>query len=59
MKVKDLIEELSKLDQEKGIWGVYDGFALFDFIPDSEADEEFAAVFSGSGVEIGDYIVNA
>ena len=26
MKVKELIEELKKLDQEKGIWIEYDGY---------------------------------
>lgn len=59
MKVKDLIAELSKLDQEKGIWGLYDYFALFELIPDAEADEELVAVFGSSGMKVGDYIVNA
>lgn len=59
MKVKDLIEELSKLDQEKGIWGLYDYFALFELMPDAEADEELAAEFGSRGVEVGDYIVIA
>lgn len=59
MKVKDLIAELSKLDQEKGIWGLYDYFALFELIPDAEADEELVAGFGSSGMKVGDYIVNA
>lgn len=59
MKVKDLIAELSKLDQEKGIWGLYDYFALFELIPDAEADEEFVAEFGSRGIEVGDYIVIA
>ena len=59
MKVKDLIVEFSKLDQEKGIWGLYDYFALFELIPDAEADEEFVAEFGSRGVEVGDYIVIA
>lgn len=59
MKVKDLIAELSKLDQEKGIWGLYDGFALFDLLPNDEADENDVANFRRSGLEVGDYIVNA
>lgn len=33
MKVKELIEELSKLDPEKGIWCIYDSFALIDLVP--------------------------
>ena len=41
MKVKELIEELKKLDQEKGIWIEYDGYAIFDVVPDAVADEEF------------------
>lgn len=59
MKVKDLIAELSKIDQEKGIWGLYDYFALFELIPDAEADEELVAEFGSSGMKVGDYIVNA
>ena len=59
MKVKDLIAELSKLDQEKGIWGLYDYFALFELIPDAEADEELVVAFENSGMKVGDYIVNA
>ena len=59
MKVKDLIAELSKLDQEKGIWGLYDHFCLFELIPDAEADGFLEAEFESIGVEVGDYIVNA
>jgi hypothetical protein len=59
MKVKDLIAELSKLDQEKGIWGLYDHFCLFELMPDDEADEDDVANFRRSGMKVGDYIVNA
>lgn len=59
MKVKDLIAELSKLDQEKGIWGLYDHFYLFELIPDVKADGYLEAEFEDRGVEVGDYIVNA
>ena len=52
MKVKDLIAELSKLDQEKGIWGLYDYFALFELIPDAEADEDLVAEFGSSGMKV-------
>lgn len=57
MKVKELIEELSKLDQEKGIWIEYDGFAYFDAVPDAIADEEFMKYYNGDRVKEGDYII--
>ena len=59
MKVKELIEELKELDQEKGIWLVYDGYvAVFDLLPDDQADEFKAAFFHDEGMEKGDYIIN-
>lgn len=57
MKVKELIEELKKLDQEKGIWIEYDGFAIFDAVPDAIADEEFMKYYNGDRVKEGDYII--
>lgn len=59
MKVKELIEELKKLDQEKGIWILYDHFAIFEAIPDDVADEECESRFNHIGVELGDYIISA
>jgi hypothetical protein len=59
MKVKDLIAELSKLDQEKGIWCIYDGFALISLVPEEEVDEYDVSNFKNKGMELGDYVINA
>ena len=59
MKVKDLIAELSKLDQEKGIWCIYDGFALISLVPEESADEFDVYNFGYKGMEVGDYVINA
>jgi len=60
MKVKELIAELQKLDQEKGIWVAYDyPFAVFEPIPDGQANKEVADNYSTEGVEVGDYIIYA
>ena len=60
MKVKELIEELSKLDQEKGIWVAYNfPYDLFEPMPDHEADEDYLKYFKDKGVEEGDYIISA
>jgi hypothetical protein len=59
MKVKELIEELSKLDPEKGIWCIYDSYALIDLVPSSTADEDDAEHFCNQGIQEGDYIINA
>lgn len=60
MKVKELIEELKKLDQEKGIWIAYDyPYAMLEPVPDMIADEECVGWFKEKGVEEGDYIISA
>ena len=59
MRVKDLIAELSKLDQEKGIWCIYDGFALISLVPEESADEDDVYNFGHKGMEVGDYVINA
>jgi len=59
MKVKDLIAELRKLDQEKGIWCIYDGFALVNLVPEGEVDEYDVRNFKNEGMELGDYVINA
>lgn len=59
MKVKELIEELKKLDQEKGIWVAYDYYTMFEPLPDRKADEDCAKQFKEEGVEEGDYIISA
>ena len=58
MKVKELIEELSKLDPEKGIWCIYDSYALIDFVPDAVAIKEEVELFENEGLKEGDYIIN-
>ena len=59
MKVKDLIAELSKLDQEKVILCIYDGFALISLVPEEEVDEYDVSNFKDKGMEFGDYVINA
>lgn len=55
MKVKDLIEKLQQLDQERNIWQFYDfPFGVYEPIISvvSEEDEEFA---KDRGAKAGDY----
>lgn len=59
MKVKELIEELRKLDPEKGIWCIYDSYALIDLVPDSTANKDDAEYHGCLGVQEGDYIIHA
>ena len=59
MKVKEMIEELSKLDQEKNIWVLYDSYYIFEPTPDDVADEEDVKQFKDEGVKLGDYIISA
>lgn len=57
MTVKELIQELQKLDQERGIWVFYDGgCSIFPPIPDERAE---GPIGSKVGVKEGDYIINA
>ena len=62
MTVKEFIEELKKLDQDKPIWIMYDPpFAVFEpeithLVGD---DAYFAEMFSGEGIEEGDYAIIA
>lgn len=58
MKVKELIESLSKLDPEKNIWILYDYYALLDIVPNKEADEEDVEQFGINGMKLGDYVVS-
>ncbi len=61
MKVKELITELQKLDQERGIWIAYDSYyAMFPPVPDARADEQHVEAFGKKeGVELDDYVINA
>lgn len=40
MKVRELIEELKKLDQEKDIWVFYDGYEYIPPTPIEVLDED-------------------
>lgn len=60
MKVKELIEQLQKLDQEKGIWIIYDSFKAYKPEVDDEVKSESEAYFFcryGEDVRVGDYII--
>ena len=65
MKVKDYIEYLKTLDQERGIWVAYDfPCDMFDPTPDARAEAIHVNCFGkdsryGVGVEEGDYIISA
>ena len=55
MKVRELIEELQKLDQERNIWVNYDN--CYNLIPQiEEADNEWN---TKSGVKENDYMIIA
>ena len=58
MKVKEVIAELSKLDQEKEIWVIYDTFLAIEPIPDDvqKGQEEYQ---EGVVLNDGDYIITA
>lgn len=60
MTVAELIELLKTLDQERGIWIIYD-YPCSAFAPDefSEADKDVAKVFEDEGVKEGDYVLYA
>lgn len=63
MKVKELIEELKKLDQDRGIWVVYDsGYAVFSPVPDGTVQDKYdveAYQNKAPELESGDYIIIA
>ena len=60
MKVKELIEQLQKLDQDKGIWIIYDTFQPIKPEVDEEViNEEEAEYYRRyeEDVEAGDYTI--
>lgn len=61
MKVKELIENLLKLDQEKGIWIIYDTYYPMEPNINSNVLEEDVDGYKGynKDVEIGDYCIEA
>ena len=60
MKVKELIEQLQKLDQEKGIWIIYDSFQPLkpevDDVVRTEDDAEYFRRYEND-VSVGDYVI--
>ena len=62
MKVREYIEELKKLDQEKGIWVCYDSFIILSPLADETAEGHFVDYlekYYNVEIEEGDYIINA
>lgn len=66
LKVKEYIEYLKTLDQERGIWVAYDfPCNMFPPIPDERAGAEHVEIFGsdnprfGIGVKEGDYVISA
>lgn len=59
MTVRELIEHLQTLDQDKGIWVRYDGYFYFSPEPDDVADDGDERTGEEEGVKKGDYIINA
>lgn len=58
MEVKELIEQLQKLDQERNIWVRYDGVYFYAPIVDKDTvDECDAKEYSEQGIKEGDYTV--
>ena len=57
MTVKELIEHLQTLDQDKGIWVCYDTFCWFPPVPDDTATMTIEVY--GDVVKKGDYVIVA
>jgi len=59
--VKELIEQLQKLDQEKGIWIIYDSFLPVEPEVDeelmSEEDAEYYGSYNDHDIKAGDYTI--
>lgn len=65
MTVREYIEYLKTLDQDKGIWVAYDfPCNMFPPTPDTVAGERHVRIYGGEGedslgVKLGDYIISA
>ena len=61
MKVKELIEQLQKLDQERGIWIIYDCHQPIkpevDGVVETEEDAEYYSRYTDEGVKVNDYVI--
>lgn len=61
MTVRELIAELQELDQDKGIWVVYDSFRASAPLPDKYASNAEAEYLSDEDINVrkGDYLILA
>ena len=59
MKVKEYIEYLQTLDQDKDIYVVYDGFMVFDPLVDDVADDDCPNNDGTFEYRKGDYLIKA
>lgn len=58
MKVKELIEHLQTLDQERNIWVRYDGVYFYEPTIDKDnIDEWEAKEYGKQGIKEGDYTI--
>lgn len=62
MKVKELIEQLQKLDQDKDIWLIYDSHLPIrpevDDIVKTEAEARYYNHYrDGEDIKVGDYVI--
>ena len=57
MTVRELIEHLQTLDQDKGVWVCYDTFCWFPPVPDDTAKMDIEVY--GDVVKKGDYVIIA
>lgn len=60
MTVKEYIEYLKTLDQERGIWVAYDfPCDMFEPTPNEMAGDKHVDIYNNIGVKKGDYIISA
>lgn len=59
MKVKEYIEYLQALDQDKDIYVVYDSYIVFDPVADEVADEDCVLKDGTIEYKKGDYLIYA
>lgn len=59
MKVKEFIEHLQKLDQERNIWVRYDGIYFYEPVVDEEdnVSEWEAEEYEAQDIQEGDYTI--
>lgn len=60
MKVKEFIEHLQKLDQDRDVWIIYDTYLpvipAVDDVIKTESDAEYFRRYEGD-VKVGDYVI--